>query len=157
MPKLEVKENKRLVLKNVIIKELRNIAVDQYDIEMNKFMNTLELHKAQTFGPIVSRMKGTTIHDDGSMSVDYDLMVQAHDFLQYEKMFRVENEIVSNHCLYIRYEGDPQYIMYAQQKLDLYAYENDLSLKSDMYTLFLSQTEQGITVDYFKPVDYEAL
>lgn len=37
MPKLEVKENKKLKLQKVICKELNNIEIEKFDIEINNF------------------------------------------------------------------------------------------------------------------------
>ena len=53
MAKLEVLENKKLVLKNVLKKELRGISFEDIDQQINKFANRLDILKVQTFGPLV--------------------------------------------------------------------------------------------------------
>lgn len=157
MPKLEIKEHKKLVLQKVVIKELRNIPLDQYESEITKFENQMKIQHVQTFGPLVTRQIGTQIHEDGSMSFDYDLMIQADNYKIQGATFKIQDKLVVNHCLYVRFSGHPQYMNYAQSKLDLHIYENDLLVKSDLYTVFVGGSEDTITVDYFKPVDYETL
>ena len=57
MAKLEVLENKKLVLKNVISYELRDIELDSLDEEINNFLNKLDVLNVQTFGPLVSMLQ----------------------------------------------------------------------------------------------------
>lgn len=58
MAKLEVLENKKLVLKNVLKKELRGISFEDIDQQINKFANRLDILKVQTFGPLVIKFCG---------------------------------------------------------------------------------------------------
>ncbi|VMW75869.1 Bacteriocin ABC transoporter [Streptococcus pneumoniae] len=53
MAKLEVKDNKKLVLKSVICKKLHDTKVEDVDQEINKFHQHLQLLKAQIFGPLL--------------------------------------------------------------------------------------------------------
>lgn len=53
MAKLEVKDNKKLVLKSVICKKLHDTKVEDVDQEINKFHQHLQLLKAQIFGPLI--------------------------------------------------------------------------------------------------------
>nr|MBS7718157.1 hypothetical protein [Vibrio cholerae] len=64
MSKMEVKENKKLILKQVLIKELKNMQLDQVDMEMNKFVNQIKLLKIQVFGPLIVSNTGVNVHDD---------------------------------------------------------------------------------------------
>ena len=65
MAKLEIKDNKKLVLKSVICKKLYDIKVENINQEIEKFYQHLQLLKAQIFGPLIVKSCGTTIHDDG--------------------------------------------------------------------------------------------
>ena len=55
MPKLEVKTNKKLVLKNVIVHEMKNIKMSELEKELQKFERNLKLLNVQTFGPLMVR------------------------------------------------------------------------------------------------------
>ena len=63
MSKIEIKENKKLVLKKVVNKRLSNIELQNLDIEINKFYNNIQMLKIQTFGPLIVRNKGVNVSE----------------------------------------------------------------------------------------------
>ncbi|MEG0661555.1 MAG: AraC family transcriptional regulator [Anaerorhabdus sp.] len=153
MSKLEVLENKKLVLKNVIKQEVRNISMEEIDTYLNKFLTKVELLKVQIFGPLVIKSIGVSVSEDGSsITTDYDLFLQAHDYKQYKNEFVIEDRHVCEHCAYLHFEGNPQDINYAHSKLDLYFYENDLSNNGTIYSVCIQDSEDYTIIDIFKPV-----
>lgn len=152
MAKLEVFENKKLVLKNVLKKELRNIKMEDLDNEIENFTKKIDLLKAQVFGPLIIKSCGTNIGEDGSITTDYDLFVQAHDYKQYKNEFIVEDSHVCQHCAYVHFEGNPMELSYAHSKLDLHFYENDLESKGEVYTVCIEDSDEYSVVDLFMPV-----
>lgn len=153
MSKLEVKENKKLTLKNVLKRELKNIKMEDLDIEINKFANTLQLLHIQIFGPLIIKNCGTKFHEDGSITMDYDLMVQAHDYQQYKEQFIVENKHSVGNCIYVRFDGPIEEINYAYTKLDLYIYENDLISNGEIYIVNIEENLDYSIIDIFRPVN----
>ena len=117
MAKLEIKENKKLVLKKVICKKLLGAQLDNVDNEIEKFHQHLQLLNVQLFGPLVVKNSGTKIHEDGQLTTDFELYVQAHDFRQYNKIYEVAEEISVPHCLYLRFEDSPEYLQLAYSKM----------------------------------------
>lgn len=152
MPKLEIKENKRLVLKNVIIKELRNISIRDLDPEINKFVNHLQVMHVQAFGPMVLKLIGTKLHEGGVISFDYDIIVQAHNYMNFKNQFKVEKEHTCDNCAYVRFEGRQEDLQFAHSKLDLHFYENDMATNGVSYTVHISNNPEHMVVDIFKPV-----
>ncbi|TFF66133.1 AraC family transcriptional regulator [Helcococcus ovis] len=152
MPKLEVKENKKLKLQKVICKELNNIEIEKFDIEINNFLNSIKALKAQVFGPVVIRNKGTDISENGIITSSYEIYIQVHDYLQYKNQFIVKDEISVEYCIYIRYEGKPEYLQLAFNKLEIYEYEEEIITKGDIYMVSLEENEKCIKMDIFKPV-----
>ncbi len=152
MPRLEVKEHKKLVLVKTLKKELRDAPLDSVDQEIIKFTQKLDLLKVQVFGPLVIHNVGTNIHEDGTMTLDYNLIVQAYDYKQYKNKFIAEERYECNHCLYLHYEGRPEDISYAHMKLDLFEYENELITTGELYTVCISENESYVVMDLFKPV-----
>lgn len=152
MPRLEVKQNKKLILKKVINKRLDLIPVENLDIEIHKFYNNIQALKPQTFGPLIIRNKGMKMSDDGKITSDYDLYIQAHDYKQYKNQFNVLDEVVVEHCLYTRFEGKPEYLQLAFNKLEIYEYEEDIITRGDIYMVSLEDSEDNIVMDIFKPV-----
>lgn len=154
MNKLEVQENKKLVLKQVLIKQHKNIALETIDEKLNTFTNQLELFKVQTFGPLVTRNAGTMIHDDGSLTMDYELIIQAHDYKQYQKNFQIKERVEYPNCVYVKFKGKPEDLHYAHTKLDLHFYEQNLTSKGDVITVLIHEYPEQIEVDLFRPVTH---
>lgn len=152
MSKLVIHENKRLSLKKVIIHELRNIELENLEIEIEKFINYIQILKIQSYGPLITKLIGTNIHDDETLTFDYDLMVQAHDYHLLKGKFKIKEEYSCNDCIYTRFEGKSEYLSYAHSKIDLHLYENELETNGVVYTIFLSDTPDKMVVDIFKPV-----
>lgn len=152
MGKLDLISGKKLVLKKVIIKKLPGIALQDIDHEIQQFYQQLKLLNVQIFGPLITRNKGTNIHEDGTISVDYELYMQAHDYQQYDHQFDISDEICVENCLYVRFCDSPEYLELAQAKMSIYIYEEDIPVLEDTYTVFVSSNDAQITVDIFKPV-----
>lgn len=152
MSKMVIKENKKLVLKQVLIKELKNIKLDQVDEEITKFVNQIKLLKVQVFGPLVVRNLGVEVHEDGTMTVHYELIVQAHDYNQYKNTFKTKEIFKCENCVYLRYEGKPEDIHFANSKLDIYFFENNLISEGSTINVYVSDSPDNIVVDIFKPV-----
>ncbi|MGF3113629.1 AraC family transcriptional regulator [Facklamia sp. P9177] len=152
MAKIEIKENKKLKLKNVIEKKLENFDLKSIEVEISKFINALEMLKAQTFGPLIVCNEGINISEDGAITANYTLYIQAHDYKQYKKQFKVLDELVVEHCLYTRFEGKPEYLQLAFNKLEIYEYEENIITRGDIYMISLEESEDHIVMDIFKPV-----
>jgi hypothetical protein len=152
MSKLIVKENKKLVLKQVIIHELRGVLLQDLDEEMQKFITKIQVLNVNSFGPLITKSHGTTIHDDGMITADYDIMLQAHDYKQYSKLYKIEDQVSCANSIYVRFAGHPKDLDFAYSKLALYFYENDLEDTGIMYNLTLENHPEYTVVDIFKPV-----
>lgn len=152
MGKLDLFSGKKLVLKKVLGKPLHGIALQDLDYEIHKFYQQLKLLNVQMFGPLITRHKGTNIHEDGTISVDYELYMQAHDYQQYDNHFSVYDEIRVENCLYVRFCDSPEYLELAHAKMNVYIYEEDIPVLEDTYNVFVSNNDTQITVDIFKPV-----
>ena len=152
MVKLEVKENKKLVLKNVVVKELRNISLESVDEAISKAIKQIQVMKIQSFGPLVTKNYGMVIHEDGTATINYDVMVQAHDYKQYQGTFKTYEKLTNEYCLYLRFEDSPEYLPFAYNKLDLYLYENDLEPEGSIINVLIEDSENQLIMDIFKPV-----
>ncbi|HEL2338774.1 TPA: AraC family transcriptional regulator, partial [Streptococcus suis] len=69
MSKLEVLENKKLVLKKVICKKLSSLQFEDLEQEIDRFYQHLQLLKVQMFGPLIVKNSGTILHEDGTITV----------------------------------------------------------------------------------------
>lgn len=60
----------------------------------------------------------------------------------YEQTKRIEN------CLYTRFEGVRRYLQLAHYKIQVFAYENNINLKGDNYTIFIKNKNSDVICDY---------
>lgn len=152
MTKLDVKDNKKLVLKQVICKKLQNAKVEDIDQEIDKFHQHLQLLKAQIFGPLIVKSCGTAIHDDGTITTDFEFYVQANNAQQYSNMYDIYETIAIPHCLYVRFEDSPDYLQYAYSKLEIHLYEKDIQTDGTIYTVYVDSSPEKMIVDIFRPI-----
>lgn len=153
MNKLNVVENKKLVLKNALVEEHRGIGFDEIDKRVQEFENKIKLLNVQVYGPLITKMSGTQIGEDGSLSVDYDLIVQAHDYEQYKSQFKTYERLTAEHCIYVRFNDHPQYIQFATSAIELYMYNNNIDDSGILYSVLVNVNEDHLVMDYFKPVN----
>ena len=152
MPKLPVVENKKLVLTNVICYELRNISYDLLDTKINQFIHKLKVLNVNSFGPLITKAFGTNINPTGELMINYDIMVQVHNYVNYKDMFKTYDRLVVENCVYVRFDDHPQYMNFAHNKLDLYFYEQDLISSDITYTVIVEENNNNLVMDLFKPV-----
>lgn len=152
MNKIVIKRNKKLVLKKVISQEFDNISYQDINRDINNYIKKVEALKVQTFGPLIIHNKGSIINEKNILVSSYDFYIQAHDYKQYKNQFTVLDEVVVEHCLYIRFEGKPEYLQLAFNKLEIYEYEEEIITRGDIYMISLEDTPEKIVMDIFKPV-----
>ena len=147
--KIIVKENKTLKLNNVLIRE-----VSQNDLmDINKISYMLESYiKAKgnsTVGPMINY---TTIEsdDNGQAKLVVKLLVQLKNPIHnVEKPYEFKTQIKIANCLFARFTEKEENLQFAYSKLGVYAFENEIKLKGDSYTVFVDKKEAEIVADVF--------
>lgn len=100
----------------------------------------------------VIRNKGIKISENGTITANYELYIQASNYKQYRNQFTILDEVVVEHCLYTRFEGKPEHLQLAFNKLEIFEYEEDIITRGDIYMISLEDAEEHIVMDIFKPV-----
>lgn len=152
MPKLIVKENKRVVLNNVIRKDLFQIKTSDLQKTIDDFNNDLMANKAQLFGPNILQYKESTITSDGMILLNLTIYQQAHNYMEFSNKYTIDEKFISPKCIYLRYDGIFNYRDIIEKKIDVYCYENDLISKPNIFVIILEQSEERVIADYFKEV-----
>lgn len=151
--KINILENKKLVLKSVIKKSLNKLPSDQIDKEVQKFQNVLLSHNLSIFGPLVICNKGSHISETGSVTVDIDIIVQAREYKKMKALFDIEETHICSGCILAQFEGDAENIQFAYSKLDVFIYENNLVSTGLIYTLYKNSSVKHTCLDIFKKVE----
>lgn len=147
--KIVVKENKILKLNNVLIREVSQNEL----VDINKITYMMDSYiKSKgnsTVGPMInySFVEGD---ENGQAKITIKLIIQLKNSIHnIEKPYELKNQIRVTNCLFARFTEKEENLRYAYSKLGLFAFENDMKLKGDSYTVFVDKNEKGIVADVF--------
>ena len=147
--KIVVKENKTLKLSNVLIREVSQDQLAEFN-QITYMMDSYIKSKGNSIvGPMInySAVEGD---ENGQAKIIIKLIVQLKNPIHnIEKPYEFKNQIRVTNCLFARFTEKEENLQFAYSKLSLFAFENDMKLKGDSYTVFANKSEQGIVADVF--------
>lgn len=147
--KITVRENKILKLNNVLIREVSQNEI----IDINKVTYMMESYIKSKGNAVVGPMINYTameISETGQPKMILKLMVQLKNPLHnVEKPYELKTQIRIPNCLFARFTEKEENLQYAYTKLNLHAFENNIKLKGDSYTVFVDKKENNIVADVF--------
>ena len=149
MRRLNVECQKTLKLSHVLIKEV-NVGSDENEaVILEQMENYIKSKSAVPVGPLI-QYAGAHAAADGSMELTVRYLRQLSKQINCnDSDYRFQDEIAVNHCLYIRFVGREEHLRLAYDKLNLYAYEEELKTRGDAYSVFVSQTDDIMVTDVF--------
>lgn len=154
MGKIIISDNKHLKLTNAL-----EVPIDIYDeksnpeIVMEKIQAYIRVKGTQQVGPLIQYMfldKGKNEKE----SILIKFIVQTATFIHsVEKPYQIKSVIRVPDCMYCRYMGPEDKLKFAYDKINLEAFENDIELTGESYTVFVEQNEEEGTIvaDVFMP------
>ena len=147
--KISIRENKTLKLTNVLIRELSENEIIDID-KINYMMDSYIKSKGNsTIGPIIN-YSNLEVDENGQAKIRIKIMVQLKNpIYNVEAPYEIKKELKISNCLFARFNEKEENIQFAYQKLGVYAFENDIKLKGDSYTVFVKKEEENITADIF--------
>lgn len=155
MPKIEFRENKILKLTNVLSRKVPTKEITHQDKQFIMLANWIKAKGYESVGPIIvynSGLQGTD--EDGQPIIESRILVQLkNDHVRLEMPYRFEKELRVENCLLARFHDKAEKLQFAISKLTLFAYENDIELTGETYTILVEQSEEGVLLaDVFMPV-----
>lgn len=147
--KIAIRENKTLKLNNVLIREISENEL----IDINKISYMMDSYiKSKgnsTIGPMIN-YSTVEVDESGQAKVIIKLMVQLKNpIYNVEKPYELNTQLRVTNCLFARFTEKEENLQFAYQKLGVYAFENNIKLKGDSYTVFVKQEEENIVADVF--------
>ncbi len=149
MKKMEFYKNRTLKLSNVLIKKCH--IQEELGVLVQQIQSHIKVKGAVQIGPLV-QYANSYINENGEMVVDIRIMLQCNSFIHsVEQPYTMESIVRIPNCMYCRYIGPTAQLKYAYDKIQLEAFENDIPLKGDSYTIFVDRDEENdtITADVF--------
>lgn len=147
--KIVIRENKVLKLSNVLIREISGNEL--IDIERISYMmdSYIKSKGNGTIGPMIN-YSGMEIDECGQAFMKIKIMVQLKNPIHnIETPYKFKSILRVSNCLFARFNEKEENIQFAYQKLGVYAFENDIKLKGDSYTIFVNQEGDKLIADVF--------
>lgn len=153
MCKLNFRENKILKLTNVLSYkiQLQSEEVVSIDVQLEQMQTYIKTKGAMQIGPLIQYVS-PNVNEQGELDVQIQFLLQCnHDIHNVEQPYTMQNTLRVQNCLYCRYIGPESTLKFAYDKINLYAFENDIPLKGDSYTVFVENDEENdiMTADVF--------
>jgi hypothetical protein len=90
--------------------------------------------------------------EQGQPLIIFNLLRQASTFIRHvEAPYTMESLLRIPNCMYVRFVGKEADLHFAYEKIGVTAYEEDIKLKGDSYTVFVDQQDDILTADIFMP------
>jgi hypothetical protein len=151
--KLQLCENKTLKITNALVHEVpldAKFEIQRIIYMMQSYIKTKGL---QTRGPLITSTSISKNIQGNMPALNTKIILQLTEPVKScESPYTFEPIIRVSPCLFVRFIGSPQDMQYANMKLNVYAFENDIKLDGSSYTVFVNQSEQSVTADVFMPV-----
>lgn len=145
MNEIKVAENKTLKLTNVLSREIRPEEMASLPVVLTQMHNFIKSNNAQPIGPIIQSF---ALGEDHQMHLY--MMQQATQLIpQMDPGYHMDAILRVKNCLYAHYTGPMSQSGLASQKLNIYAFENEIELNGNVYTIFVNQDDDDAIVDVF--------
>jgi len=149
MSKLELSHSKTLKLTNVLTYEVTPSPETKLDLEILKMDNYIKSKGSQPIGPLIQYTAPQT-NSDGTIRIIVKLLRQSNSYIQNaDSPYTMSLVLRIKDCMYVRFIGEESNLQFAYSKITLTAYEEDIALIGDSYTIFVDRAEDTLTADIF--------
>lgn len=151
MNNLQISKNKTLKLTNILIKRINEEELNEFNKSIEMMENYLRSKGTMPIGPLI-QYTNIKLKDNEEPELSINIMRQTNTFIHnMEQPYKMESVIKVNNCMYCRYTGPEEKLKFAYDKINLTAFEEDIPLKGDSYTIFVDRNEKDdtITADVF--------
>ena len=147
MREIQVAENKTLKLTNVLARKIDASELGNLGVILTQMQNFIKSNNAQPIGPLVQGIRMGTGPDHVP---EMYMMQQATQMIsQMEPGYHMDAVLRVKKCLYSHYTGPMSHSQLATAKLQIMAFENDIKLTGDCYTIYVNQDDDDGVIDVF--------
>lgn len=150
MKEIKIKTNKKLKLINCIECGFDPTQGVQQNKIRQQMVNYIKRKGLNQVGPFITFSKLEVDNTQMTLLSKFLLQVDQNG-IQIEEPYKFTSEIFIENCIMAEFYDYANYMQLAYQKISVYAYEHELKLRGDKYTVFLKESEH-ILVHIFMPI-----
>lgn len=155
--KIVVRENKVLKLNNVLVREVSESEFSDLKKVGHMMESYIKSKGNAVLGPMIN-YTSAELNENGQAKIILKFMVQLKNPMHnVEPPYNIEKQIRVSNCIFARYSEEEENLQFAYSKLQLHAFENDIKLKGDSYTVYVENRDGKVVADVFMEVKKEAL
>ena len=149
MGKIELSTNKSLKLMNVLSLEIELNQDFDLGTTVVKMDNYLKSKGAMPIGPLI-QITVYSINENQQLEIHAYLMRQTNNFIHnIEAPYKMEPVIRIRNCMYAHYVGPEEKLKLAYDKINVTAFEEDITVANENYTIFIEKQDDNIVADIF--------
>ena len=147
MREIQTAENKTLKLTNVVSRRIQPEEFNNMQIVLTQMHNFIKSNGAQPLGPLVQCIK---LPAGPNPQPEVYMMQQANQLIpRMEAGYSMDAVLRVRNCLYAHYTGPMSHNQLATAKLQIMAFENDIKLTGNNYTIYVNQDDDDAVIDVF--------
>mgnify|MGYP001297190505 CR=1 FL=1 len=147
MREIQTAENKTLKLTNVLSRLVRPEELGNLPVILTQMQNFIKSHSAMPVGPVIQCVKFTS---GPNPEPQIYFMMQVNQLIpRLEPGYEQDAVLRVKNCLYAHYTGPMSHNQLATAKLQIMAFENDIKLTGNNYTIYVNQDDDDAVIDVF--------
>ena len=145
---ITLSKNKTLKMTNVLSYEI-DPQKDSISLIAKKMENYIISKGALPIGPLIQKTILET-NENGKQELHVVFLRQANNFINnIDHPYRIESVVRVQNCMYVRYNGPEDKFKLAYDKITVAAFEDDVKLSNETYTIFIDHSDNVILADVF--------
>lgn len=153
--KIDVRGKKTLKLTNALIAKISNASPIEVQKRSHMMQNYIKSHGKSIVGPLVNHSY-PEMNGDGQVQIHIELIMQLDSPLHtLDKTYEFSKQLKIENCLFARFYEKEENIRFAYFKLNVHAFENDMKLNGESYTVYVKQNSDTLMADIFMPLQDE--
>ena len=138
---LQLSYRKTLKLTNALICVIQKEDIEHLETFVQNIDNFIKVKGGQPIGPLI-QYTNSSINEYGKLDMDIKMIRQSSNFINHvADDYSMKSIIRIPNCMYCRYIGPEGNLKFAYDKIMLTAFEEDIPLKGDSYTIFVDNNE----------------
>ncbi|WP_267378661.1 hypothetical protein [Bacillus sp. GM_Baccil_2] len=150
--KISITAKKTLKLNNVLIAKVKDNDPLEIQKASHMMQSYVKSHGKSIVGPLISHSY-STVDSEGNINFNVNLMVQLDSPHHIPDVnYKFKNQLIVENCLFARFNDEEENIRFAYLKLNVHAFENNLNLQGESYTVYMKQKSDRLVADIFMPL-----